>query len=37
MGIDEEGLDKVDRQILTSIIDNYDGGPVGIDNFRVYI
>jgi|TARA_B100001741_G_scaffold169633_1_gene140132 Holliday junction DNA helicase RuvB len=37
MGIDEEGLDEMDRQILTSIIDNYDGGPVGIDTLGVAI
>ena len=27
--IDENGLDSVDRALLRSIIDNYDGGPVG--------
>ena len=37
MKIDSEGLDEMDRQILTSIIDNYDGGPVGIDTLGVAI
>jgi Holliday junction DNA helicase RuvB len=31
LGIDGEGLDDVDRKILTTIIDAFDGGPVGID------
>lgn len=29
--IDESGLDKMDRKILLTIIENYSGGPVGID------
>ncbi|MDQ2992013.1 MAG: Holliday junction branch migration DNA helicase RuvB [Candidatus Eremiobacteraeota bacterium] len=29
-GVDESGLDRLDRAFLTAIIDNYDGGPVGI-------
>ena len=28
LGIDEKGLDELDRSILKSIIVNYDGGPV---------
>ena len=30
--IDDKGLDEIDRQYLNSIIKNYAGGPVGIDN-----
>ncbi len=30
-GIDECGLDQVDRKFLTTIIEYYDGGPVGIE------
>ena len=30
-GIDELGLDELDRQFLRVIIDTYDGGPVGIE------
>ena len=37
MGIDEKGLDEMDRQILNSIIDNYNGGPVGIETLGVAI
>jgi holliday junction DNA helicase RuvB len=30
-GIDQAGLDKLDRKFLTVIIDQYSGGPVGIE------
>jgi len=30
-GVDEAGLDKLDRYFLEVIIDVYDGGPVGIE------
>ena len=29
--IDELGLDEVDRKLILSIIENFDGGPVGLD------
>lgn len=29
--IDREGLDSIDRRILTTILDAFEGGPVGID------
>lgn len=31
MEVDEQGLDKVDRQILEALIHKFDGGPVGLD------
>lgn len=31
LGIDEEGLDGLDRKILGVIIDRFDGGPVGLE------
>jgi Holliday junction DNA helicase RuvB len=31
LGIDEEGLDALDRALLGTIIDKFSGGPVGID------
>ncbi|MCD6128690.1 Holliday junction branch migration DNA helicase RuvB [Candidatus Bipolaricaulota bacterium] len=31
LGIDEEGLDGLDRRILEVIIDRFDGGPVGLE------
>jgi len=30
-GIDESGLDNLDRKYLSIIMDNYNGGPVGIE------
>jgi Holliday junction DNA helicase RuvB len=30
MEVDDFGLDHLDRRILTTIIDIYDGGPVGL-------
>ena len=29
--VDEMGLDKIDKNIILTIIDNFNGGPVGID------
>ena len=31
MNIDELGLDNADRMLLEAIIENYDGGPVGVE------
>jgi len=31
LGIDERGLDELDRRFLKTIIENYKGGPVGIE------
>ncbi len=31
MQVDNEGFDSMDRKILTTIIEKYDGGPVGLD------
>jgi Holliday junction DNA helicase RuvB len=31
LDIDELGLDSSDRRLLSAIIDNYDGGPVGVE------
>ena len=31
LDIDELGLDAADRMLLMAIIDNYDGGPVGVE------
>ena len=30
-GVDELGLDKVDRAVLTCMMDKFGGGPVGLD------
>ena len=37
LAIDENGLDDMDRRILTSLISNFDGGPVGLDSLGVSI
>jgi Holliday junction DNA helicase RuvB len=29
--VDDKGLDKMDRQIMLTIIEKFDGGPIGID------
>lgn len=31
LNVDKEGLDKIDHKILNAIIDNFSGGPVGIE------
>ena len=31
-GIDKNGLDEIDRKVLTVILDFYSGGPVGIES-----
>ena len=37
LGIDENGLEKMDRQILKTIIDFYNGGPVGADTLSISV
>ena len=37
MEIDELGLDSIDRLLLTSMIKNYNGGPVGLDTIAATI
>ncbi len=37
LGIDETGLDEMDRRILSTLIDKFDGGPVGIGSLAVAI
>ncbi len=37
MEIDELGLDNIDRLILTTMIHNYNGGPVGLDTLSAAI
>ena len=31
LDVDELGLDEIDRRILRTIVEKFDGGPVGID------
>ena len=37
IGIDEKGLNDLDRQILLTIIDKYKGGPVGLSTIAASI
>ena len=37
LGVDRHGLDSMDRQILTTLIDKFGGGPVGINSLAVAI
>ncbi|MDD6795765.1 MAG: Holliday junction branch migration DNA helicase RuvB [Clostridiaceae bacterium] len=35
--VDDEGFDRVDNKILEAIIDNFNGGPVGIETLSYFI
>ena len=35
LGIDEQGLDDMDRRILRILVENFKGGPVGVDSLAV--
>ncbi len=35
--IDQAGLDLMDRRLLTTIIDHYEGGPVGLDTLSASV
>ena len=37
MEVDRLGLDTIDRRMLTSIIQNYGGGPVGLETLAATI
>ena len=37
LDIDERGLDRMDRLILSTIIQNFSGGPVGVDSLSASI
>ena len=37
LGIDDIGLDKMDRLLLTTIIEKFSGGPVGLDTMAVSV
>ena len=35
--VDEQGLDSLDRRFLKALIENYGGGPVGMDTLAAAI
>ena len=37
LGIDENGLDDMDRKIIDSLVNTFDGGPVGLESLSVAI
>ena len=37
LGVDELGLERIDREILHAIIERFNGGPVGIDTIAASI
>ena len=37
LDIDKEGLDTIDKKILSALIEKFDGGPVGIENLAIAV
>ena len=37
MEVDKFGLDEIDRKVLTTIIEKFDGGPVGVGTISASI
>lgn len=37
LDIDREGLDSVDKKILSTLIENFGGGPVGMDTLAIAV
>ncbi|AKA71981.1 Holliday junction branch migration DNA helicase RuvB [Clostridium scatologenes] len=37
LDVDEEGFDSIDNKILIAIIDNFKGGPVGLETLAYFI
>ncbi|SDS72134.1 Holliday junction DNA helicase subunit RuvB [Halopseudomonas xinjiangensis] len=37
LDVDEQGLDHMDRRLLLTMIDKFDGGPVGVDSLAAAI
>ena len=35
--VDERGLDKMDRKILLTILEKFNGGPVGLETLAVAV
>lgn len=37
LGVDKAGFDAIDNKIITAIIDNFNGGPVGLETLAYFI
>jgi len=35
--VDERGLDRLDREILSAVCERFDGGPVGLSTLAVAV
>jgi Holliday junction DNA helicase RuvB len=35
--VDEQGLDRLDRAVLTALIDRFNGGPVGLSTLAIAV
>ena len=37
LDVDELGLDRIDRRLMTAILKNFGGGPVGLDTLAAFV
>ncbi len=37
LGVDDQGLDKMDRHIMLTIIEKFNGGPIGLDTLSAAV
>ncbi len=37
MEIDEQGLERTDRELLRALVEKFDGGPVGLSTLAVVL
>jgi len=37
LGVDEAGLDQMDRRLMMTILEKFNGGPVGVENLSVAV
>ncbi|NMM61204.1 Holliday junction branch migration DNA helicase RuvB [Clostridium sp. P21] len=37
LDVDKEGFDSIDNKIITAIVDNFNGGPVGLETLAYFI
>jgi Holliday junction DNA helicase RuvB len=37
LGVDDQGLDKMDRHIMLTIIEKFSGGPIGLDSLSAAV
>jgi Holliday junction DNA helicase RuvB len=37
LNVDEQGLDKMDRHIMLTIIEKFNGGPIGLDTLSTAV